>query len=288
MRFLMMTFLFSLTLMHAEIITDNVPPSLEVITPQSEEVMDVPTDLDEEESFDDEFGDDFSDEGFDEDSFGDEYADEEEKKEVFDPLSGVNRAVSNFNDALYRFILDPVLFKGYNYVPEPVRESVNNFFENLYFPVSVVNNVFQLKFKSTGTETLRFTINSTIGVLGLFDPAQDWFGIEAHQEDFGQTLGYYGVGGGFHIVLPFFGPTNLRDLAGDFIDFYVNPIYYVDVRKYNIVNHTYQGWMLIGYKQFNKMSLYQDEYDNVRRDALDLYPFMRDLYENSRQRKIEE
>ena len=283
MRFLMMILLLSLSLLSAEITADKVSPTEEILAPQADQATATVAD----EDADDEFGDEFSDDGFDDDAFGDEYV-TEEKKEVFDPLSGINRATTNFNDALYRFILDPVLFKGYNYIPEPVRTSVNNFFNNLYYPVSVVNNVFQLKFKSTGTETLRFAINSTVGVLGLFDPALDWFGLEAHIEDFGQTLGYYGVGGGFHIVLPFFGPSNLRDFAGDFIDFYVNPLYYVDVRKYNIVNHTYQGWMLIGYKQFNKMSLYNQEYENVRSDALDLYPFLRDLYEQSRQKQIEE
>jgi len=101
-------------------------------------------------------------------------------------------------------------------------------------------------------------------------------------------LGHYGVGGGFHIVLPFFGPSNLRDLTGDFLDFYVNPIYYVDARKYNLVNNEYVGWAAITYKEFNKMSLYTKEYENVKEDALDLYPFMRDLYEQNRQKKIEE
>jgi len=231
--------------------------------------------------------DEFEEDEFGDDAFGDEFSGEKEK-EIFDPLSGYNRVMTSFNDGLYVYVLDPVLLKGYNYIPEPVRVSVNNFFDNLNYPVSVVNNILQLKFKNTGTESLRFVINSTVGILGLFDPAQSWFGLEDHQEDFGQTLGYYGVGGGFHIVLPFFGPTNLRDLTGDFIDFYVNPIYYVDVRRYNIVRNTYQGWGLVTYKEFNKMSLYTKEYDNVRQDALDLYPFLRDLYEQSRQKKIEE
>ncbi|MGB5965754.1 MAG: VacJ family lipoprotein [Sulfurimonadaceae bacterium] len=231
--------------------------------------------------------DGFEDEEFDDNEFSDEFS-ADAAEELFDPLSGYNRVMTSFNDGLYVYVLDPVLFKGYNYIPEQARVSVNNFFENLYYPVSVVNNIFQLKFKNTGTETLRFVVNSTLGVLGLFDPARSWFGFEPHQEDFGQTLGHYGVGGGFHIVLPFFGPTNLRDLSGDFIDFYVNPIYYVDVRKYNLVQNTYQGWAVITYKEFNNMSLYTKEYDNVRQDALDLYPFIRDLYEQNRQKQIEE
>lgn len=238
-------------------------------------------------SLDDSYGDNFTDEAFDEEGFGEEFS-ADPVEELFDPLSGYNRVMTSFNDGLYVYVLDPVLFRGYNLIPEPARVSVNNFFENLYFPVSVVNNILQLKLKHTGTETLRFVINSTVGVLGLFDPARSWFGLEPHQEDFGQTLGYYGVGGGFHIVLPFFGPTNLRDLSGDFIDFYVNPIYYVDARKYNLVNNNYQGWMAISYKQFNDMSIHTKEYENIRQDALELYPFMRDLYEQNRQKQIEE
>ncbi len=241
----------------------------------------------EEAGFTDDFEDEFAEEEFADDEFSDEFSADADE-EIFDPLSGYNRVMTGFNDGLYVYVLDPVLFKGYNYIPEPARVSVNNFFENIYYPVSVVNNILQLKIKNTGTETLRFLVNSTVGILGLFDPARSWFGLEPHQEDFGQTLGHYGVGSGFHIVLPFFGPTNLRDLSGDFIDFYVNPIYYVDVRKYNLVNNVYQGWGVITYKQFNKMSLHTKEYDNVRQDALDLYPFIRDLYEQNRQKEIEE
>jgi len=239
----------------------------------------------EEDSYLDDDG--FGDDAFSEEDFSDEFKNGT-KEEIFDPLSGYNRMMTGFNDGLYEYLLKPVLFRGYNYIPEPARVSVNNFFENLYYPVSVVNNILQLKLVNTGTETLRFMVNSTLGVLGLFDPARSWFGLEPHQEDFGQTLGYYGVGGGFPIVLPFFGPTNLRDLSGDFIDFYVNPIYYVDVRKYNVVKNTYQGWALITYKEFNYLSLHTKEYENVRQDALDLYPFIRDLYEQNRQKKIEE
>ena len=233
--------------------------------------------------------DDFADNGtFDDDEFSDEFSDEP-KEEVFDPLSGYNRVMTGFNNTLFDYFLDPVLIKGYNFIlPEPARDSVHNFFENLYYPVSIVNNLFQLKFKNSGTETARFCINSTIGILGLFDPAKSWFDLDIHQEDFGQTLGYYGVGSGFHIVLPFFGPSNLRDFSGDFLDFYVNPIYYVDARKYNLVNNSYVGWAAITYKEFNEISLHAKEYKEFRKDALDLYPFLRDLYEQDRNRLIRE
>lgn len=280
MHFFLLAFLLTGTLLSAQ---EVIAPDLETQNNTQEYITENNTSVSEEEDFSDEF----ADEGFADDEFSDEFSTESEK-EIFDPLSGFNRLMTGFNDGLYVYVLDPVLFRGYNYIPEQARVSVNNFFENLYYPVSLVNNVFQLKLSHTGSETLRFVINSTLGVLGLFDPARSWFGLEPHQEDFGQTLGHYGVGGGFHIVLPFFGPTNLRDLSGDFIDFYVNPIYYVDLRGYNIVNNTYQGWALISYKQFNKMSIHTEEYENVRQDALDLYPFIRDLYEQNRQKRIED
>jgi len=280
-HFFLLSILLTVTLLSAEgtVAPDaNTQPILQDELPEDSTVL--------AGSEEDEFTDEFEDELFEDEGFEEEFSAPQE--ELFDPLSGYNRVMTGFNDGLYVYVLDPVLIKGYNYIPEQARVSVNNFFENLYYPVSVANNILQLKVKNTGTETLRFLINSTLGVLGLFDPAKSWFGLQQHKEDFGQTLGHYGVGGGFHIVLPFFGPTNLRDLSGDFIDFYVNPIYYVDVRKYNIINNTYQGWAVITYKEFNKMSLYTKEYDNVREDALDLYPFIRDLYEQNREKLIKE
>ena len=282
MHFFLLSIVLSITLFSAEIATvpdRTVQPSGQEEASENSNTF--------AESEDDAFADEFEEELFEDEGFEEEFS-ADPQEELFDPLSGYNRVMTSFNDGLYVYVLDPVLIRGYNYIPEQARVSVNNFFENLYYPVSVVNNILQLKVKHTGTETLRFVINSTLGVLGLFDPAKSWFGLEQRKEDFGQTLGHYGVGGGFHIVLPFFGPTNLRDLSGDFIDFYVNPIYYVDVRRYNIINNTYQGWALITYKEFNKISLYTKEYDNVRQDALDLYPFMRDLYEQNRKKQIEE
>ena len=248
MHFFLLSILLTVTLLSAE---GTVAPDSNIQPILQDELSEKSTASAESEE--DDFTDEFEEELFEDEGFEDEFSAPQE--EIFDPLSGYNRVMTGFNDGLYVYVLDPVLIKGYNYIPEQARVSVNNFFENLYYPVSVVNNIFQLKAKNTGTETLRFVINSTLGILGLFDPAESWFGFEPHKEDFGQTLGHYGVGGGFHIVLPFFGPTNLRDLSGDFIDFYVNPIYYVDVRKYNIINNTYQGWALITYKEFNKMSL---------------------------------
>jgi len=258
-----------------------------VLTAQTADMAEGVTQTEQNRSIEGEPEEEFgTDEGFDE--FEDEF-DESQKEDIFDPLSGYNRFMTGFNDGLFNYVLDPFLLKGYNFIlPEPARDSVYRFFENIYFPVSLANNLLQLKFKNSATETLRFVINSTIGILGLFDPAKNWFDLEIHKEDFGQTLGHYGVGGGFHIVMPFFGPKNLRDFGGDLIDFYAYPLYYVEVRKLNIVQNKYQGWAAITYKEFNEISLHAEEYKNIRKDALDLYPFLRDLYEKNRENEIKE
>jgi len=144
--------------------------------------------------------------------------------EVFDPLSGYNRGVTRFNDKFYDWILYPVA-SGYNYVvPKPGRSAIKRFFKNLFFPMRFVNNILQLKYDKAVIETVRFTLNTTIGVAGFFDPAKAWLDLDPYPEDFGQTLGFYGVGSGFPIVLPFVGPSNLRDFIGLFPDAYSVPI----------------------------------------------------------------
>lgn len=233
--------------------------------------------------------DDFSEE----DAFLDEFAEELEVEEVYDPFSGFNRAMTSFNDGLFRYVLTPVA-KGYRYVvPEPVRQSIGNFFHNLLYPVRGVNNLLQGKLSNTAEETGRFVINSTIGIFGLFDPAKAWFGLEAHEEDFGQTLGYYGVGAGPHIVLPFFGPSNLRDMFSMYPDGYVNPMSVSpndDWEKHNYhIPENYAQYVLIkAVDRINYVSLHVGEYEDLTKDAVDLYPFLRDLYEQRRQKLIEE
>ena len=225
------------------------------------------------------------------DEFDEEFAASDlETEEVFDPLSGYNRWMTGVNHTLMLNVVEPSV-TGYNYVvPEGGRESVNNFLNNIYYPVSLVNNVLQLEIVDAGTETARFLINSTIGLLGLFDPADAWFGIKPQVEDFGQTMGSYGVGSGFPVVLPFFGQKNLRDLAGSFGDAWLDPIYFVEHRGYNIVNEK-QGYISIGiagYDNFNEYSLTPGAYPKLTEDAIDLYPFLRDAYEQHRNQLIKE
>ncbi len=134
-----------------------------------------------------------------------------------DPLEPLNRAVFGFNEVIDDAVLEPVA-KGYKYVtPDPVEDSITNFFNNLGEINTIINSTLQLKFDKTLSSSGRLVINSTFGVLGLFDVATS-MGIEKHNEDFGQTLGHYGVPSGPYLVLPFFGPSSFRDAPGFFTD----------------------------------------------------------------------
>ncbi len=232
---------------------------------------------------------DASDEiGFDE--FEDEFSPVTEET-VFDPLSGYNRAMTTFNDKFFDYVLSPVS-RGYSFVvPEGGRIGIRRFFKNLFYPLRFLNNVLQVKYDQAAIETARFIVNSTVGLLGFFDPAEEWLGLEAHPEDFGQTLGVYGVGPGFHIVLPFIGPSNLRDAIGLIPDAYSVPLAYIPEMNISGVSESDGTLIAVGaesYRRLNSASLSLEEYESLRRDALDLYSFLRDAYERNRAAEIKE
>jgi len=241
-----------------------------------------------------------TEEDFEGDEFDDGFEDEFENAEedIFDPLSGYNSMMTGFNDGFYVYVVDPVA-RGYRWImPDPARRGVKNFFHNLLFPIRFINNALQLKPINAGEEMFRFIINSTVGIFGIWDPAKEWFGLEAHEEDFGQTLGYYGVGGGFHIVLPFLGPSNLRDMFSLYPDMQMDPVYYVENRPYNfpkkegeylgLSRQAIQQTNLLMLKTVNRESLRIGQYENLKKDAIELYPFLRDVYEQNRAKLIEE
>jgi len=217
-------------------------------------------------------------------SFGDEL----EVKEVCDPLSGYNRVMTSFNDSAYKYLLRPIATGYSNMLHVEIRRSIDNFFNNIYFPVSFVNNMLQGKFYYAMQESKRFAINTTVGLAGLFDPAKSYFEIEVYKEDFGQTLGFYGVGSGPHIVIPLLGPSNLRDLAGMYPDSFLTFIDY-EQRNYWTLSDTpaeYFGAKSLEYINF--ISLNKEKYDKMKEDAVDLYPYLRDIYEQRRNKLIEE
>jgi len=133
--------------------------------------------------------------------------------DVYDPIEGFNRRVYTFNYYFDKYLYLPVV-KSYEFItPNYVEDRVSNFVDNVFEFNNFTNNLLQLKFKRTGITLARFVVNSTVGIAGLWDPATHW-GMPRQAEDFGQTLGHYGVGDGPYIVLPIFGPSNLRDTTG--------------------------------------------------------------------------
>lgn len=223
------------------------------------------------DDFDAAFDDDFAD-------FDDEFSDSP-RPLISDPLEGWNRGVFWVNDKFYFYLAKPIV-RVYRVVPRPVRTSVGNFFSNLATPVRAVNALLQLKIKDTGTELGRFLVNTTVGLAGFFDPAKSELGWEKKQEDFGQTLGYYGVGTGWYLVLPVFGPSSVRDgvgLVGDY--FVVDPLSYAD-----LTDAEYFG--IKSFEYVNSLSLDPDTYEGIKRDALDPYLFIRAAYVQHRLAKI--
>jgi phospholipid-binding lipoprotein MlaA len=219
--------------------------------------------------------------------FDTEFEDEEEA--IIDPLSGYNTFMTSFNDIFITYALNPVS-EVYGYIiPQPIRIGISNAFHNIQFPIRFANNLLQGKFQNASDETERFIVNSTVGLAGLMDPAQEYMHIPKHNEDFGQTLGYYGVDSGFHIVLPFFGPSNVRDFLGISVDAYASPL--VNVRgleNYKIPNNFAQSTAIVAGYLINKNSLELGQYESLKKDALELYPFLRDIYEQKRTADIEE
>lgn len=255
--------------------------ALALLAGVSEAAEDAPAEVDAESA---ESRAAFDPDGFDEiDEWEDPFANAaEEKKPIADPLEPFNRAMFVFNDKMYFWVLKPVA-RGYGYVvPEPGRVAVKRFFSNLYTPVRLVNSVLQFKFKHAGTELSRFAINTTVGVLGFTDPARDKWDIYIHKEDFGQTLGFYGSGPGFYLVLPVLGPSSLRDGVGMVGDFFLDPLNYIYADK------KLTRLSIEAYERVNSVSLLIGEYEDIKETAIDPYIFIRDAYHQHRESYIEE
>ncbi len=224
----------------------------------------------------------------DNDQFEDAWDEEENweddmdgSKAIADPLEPVNRIFFHFNDKLYYWVLKPVA-RGYNAIlPEDVRIVVRNFFNNLLAPRSIVNNLLQGKVRKSSEELVRFVLNSTVGIVGLGDFAQDVLKLDPTYEDTGQTLGYYGLGGIFYIHWPFLGPSNVRDSIGMLGDSFLDPLNYVDIK--------WQERLAIrAYDRLNRTSLTLGDYELFTETALDPYTAVKDAYQQNRDGKIKD
>jgi phospholipid-binding lipoprotein MlaA len=207
---------------------------------------------------------------------------EEPVETLADPLEPVNRAFFHFNDKLYFWFFKPVATGYKAIIPEDGRLAVQNFFSNLTTPIRLVNCLLQAKFKGAGNETVRFLVNTTLGIAGLLDPAKKDFEIEKQEADFGQTLGIWGIGPAFYMNWPILGPSSLRDTAGYVGDLFLDPRTYLPARLL-IVD--------IGSQVLDKVndtSLTIGEYENLKKMALDPYIALREAYHQIREHKIRE
>ena len=199
-----------------------------------------------------------------------------------DPLEPMNRFFFDINQRLDRHAALPAATFYSSTVPSPIRGSVHNVLSNLSGPVTVVNDVLEAEFENAGIAAGRFIINSTIGVVGIFDVATDW-GLGRRDRDFGETLGTYGVAPGPYLVLPLASPSAVRDFAGSYVDGFFSPLYYV---RYD--GRQYVGLVKGGLGTMDTRSANLVTYRDIERASVDYYATMRAYYLQRRARLVEE
>lgn len=199
---------------------------------------------------------------------------------VRDPLERFNRVMFTVDGAMYTYFFRPI-GKGYAYVvPRFARRGIERMDYNIQMPKRLVNTALQGKFKGTGVEFSRFMINTTLGLVGFFDPAKHWFGLETYDVDTGQTFAHWGMGPGFYFYLPVItGPTTLRDGIGQIFDDALDP------RGYTVF---FIGTGVKIFMKFNNMSLKMDDYDRIKDENLDPYTISRDMWYLMRSTKVTE
>lgn len=195
-----------------------------------------------------------------------------------DPLEGFNRTMYTFNDNLDQYVAKP-LARGYKKItPEPVDRGISNFFSNLDEVSTILNNSLQFKFKDAASDLGRLAVNSTLGLLGFVDVASD-MGLQKHYEDFGQTLGAWGMGPGPYLVLPVIGPSSGRDAVGFAADWFTNPLYYV-------VEDVGVSWGLYLIRFVDRRADLLQTTSILESAALDPYAFTRESYLQRRQNQV--
>jgi len=194
-----------------------------------------------------------------------------------DPLEPMNRSISKFNDTLDDNVLKPVATGYRDYVPQLVQTGVSNFFRNLSDLLSTVNSGLQLKGHDTAASFMRVTVNTVFGIYGIFDVATE-IGLERHPEDFGQTLGYWGVPNGPYLVLPVLGPSTVRDAAVLPLEFSLDPVSNHDaVAERNAAVFT---------RIIDKRATLLKTTDLLSSAAIDKYSFTRDSYLQFRRNQV--
>ena len=204
-------------------------------------------------------------------------------KDCFEPL---NRATFALNQGLDKVIFKPVA-KGYRTLPTPIKKGTGNFLNNLSSLITIPNNVLQGEFKLAVINTGRLVVNSTIGILGIFDVASSMDFPQYVKEDYGQTLGTWGVGPGCYLVLPVLGPSTIRDTAGMFVNVMGgDPYYNISVNGNNEYLHPelYAATKMLSAVEFRATNI--ESFDNLEKNSVDFYASVKSLYTQDRENKI--
>jgi phospholipid-binding lipoprotein MlaA len=207
-------------------------------------------------------------------------------KPVKDCFERLNRATFSLNMSLDKAIFKPVA-KGYRSLPSPVRTGTSNALNNLSSLITIPNNILQGEFKAAGVNAGRLVVNTTVGVLGVFDVAEKMGFSEYEKEDYGQTLGKWGVGPGCYIVIPVLGPSTIRDTASSFINILGGDPYYNASTHGNneyLTDKVYMTTKVISGVDFRAKNL--ESIDNLEKNSMDFYASVRSLYLQDRQQKI--
>lgn len=202
--------------------------------------------------------------------------------DVNDPLESVNRVIFGFNEIVYEFLLTPVATTYNTVLHETVRSGVSNAIDNISSPVTLVNDILQFELDRALTTIARFVVNTIAGIGGIADVASS-IGLEEHSEDFGQTLGSYGVGEGLYLVLPLLGPSNPRDAIGDLV---VDP-YFDPLGLYlSNTDRDAAGYARTGVSAVSEFAGLMGELSQIKRTSVDYYAAIRSLYRQKRVAEI--
>ena len=202
-------------------------------------------------------------------------------------FEGTSRAIFKFNMALDSAIIKPIA-KGYNKLPEPIKNGTSNFTSNIATLLSIPNHLAQGNINGAGDATASFLINTTIGIIGLANPAEK-LGLKAQKEDVGQTLGAYGVGPGCYFVLPVLGPTTARDSVGMIADTFVDPFAHVTWREKELFGTSGNQLDYLSVKGATAVDFRADNevnFDSLEKNSIDLYASYKSLYLQNRENKI--
>ena len=206
--------------------------------------------------------------------------------EIKDCFEGLNRGIFAFNQFLDSVVIEPVA-KGYRYLPSPIREGTSNALSNLSLVVTIPNNILQGDMSLAGKNSARFVVNSTIGILGIFDPASKMGLNDYEKEDWGQTFARWGVGEGCYLVLPILGPSTLRDATASLINYSGGNAWYnitVDEDTHYVSDFDYYASRGLSGVDFRAKNI--ESFNNLEKNSIDFYASVKSLYLQDRKRRI--